>query len=175
LIRINKPANTVIPSILATLAPWQPAGTGPAEIRSVEDAFRNITADRRFNATLMALFGLLAVFIGAAGVYGVMASIVAQRTREIGVRVALGATTNRVIGAVIKQAVGYVSIGLLVGLPAAFGVSRIFRSLLFEVTNTDWQIYATVAGLVLAIGLLAAFRPALRAARVDPLVALRTD
>jgi predicted permease len=174
-VRIDTPTNTVIPGIRALLAPWQPAGSGPAEIRSVEDAFRNITADRRFNAALMALFGVLAIFIGAAGVYGVMASIVAQRTREIGVRVALGATTNRVIAAVIEQAVRYVVIGLLVGLPVAFGVSRIFRSLLFEVANTDWQIYATVAGVVLAIGLLAAFRPALRAARVDPLVALRTD
>jgi ABC-type antimicrobial peptide transport system permease subunit len=145
------------------------------EIRSVKDAFRNITADRRFTATLMALFVVLAIFIGAAGIYGVMASIVAQRTREIGVRVALGATTSHVIHGVIRLALRYVLIGLLAGLPVAFGVSRIFRGLLFQVTNTDWSIYGIVAGVLLAVGLVAAFSPALRAARVDPLVALRSE
>jgi putative ABC transport system permease protein len=174
-VRLNKPAAAVVPSIRLMLEPMQPAGSRPADIRSVEDAFRNITADRRFNATLMGLFGFLAIFIGAAGVYGVMTSIVAQRTREIGVRVALGATTTQVINGVVGHALRYIAIGLLVGLPVAFLVSRIFRGLLFQVTTTDWSIYAIVAGILIGVGFAASLWPALRAARVDPLIALRSE
>lgn len=174
-IRITKPAATVIPDIRLTIARLQSLGSRPIEIYSAEDAFRNITADRRFNATLMTIFGVLAVFIGAAGVYGVMASIVAQRKREIGVRLALGAPVRRVLAGVVAHALRCVAIGLAVGLPVAFGTSRIFRGLLFEVTNTDVSTYAIVSGLLLAVGVIAALVPALRASRVDPMVVLRTD
>jgi ABC-type antimicrobial peptide transport system permease subunit len=176
LVRTSGERNAVISAIRAAFAPGQPAGAGaPIEIRSLDDAFRNITAGRRFNATLMSLFGVLAVVIGAAGVYGVMASVVAQQTRELGVRVALGATTGRIVGGVLSQAGRFLLAGLLIGLPAAWWASQSIAALLFEVRPTDVLPYAIVVGVMSATALVAAWIPARRAARVDPLVALRAE
>ncbi len=175
LVRLRQPAATMVPAISAALAPWLPAGGRPLELRSVEEAFRNITADRRFNTTLMALFGALALLIGAAGVYGVMASIVAQRRRETGVRVALGATRRQVVLGVLGHSSRYLIAGVVIGVPFAAGVSRIFGSLLFQVQSTETLVYIGVAVMLLAAGLAATLIPALRASRVDPLVTLRAE
>ena len=175
LVRLRQPATSATTAVRAALEPLRPQGGRPLEIRSVEDAFRNITADRRFNASLMGLFGVLALLIGAAGVYGVMASIVAQRRRETGVRVALGATRRQVVLGVLSHAARYLVGGVIIGLPFASGVSRIFGSLLFQVRPTDATIYVIVAATLLAAGLAATLIPALRAARVDPLVTLRAE
>jgi hypothetical protein len=173
LLRTSPSPAAILPAIQATLARALPAGTPPAQIHALEDAFRRITADRRFNAGLMAIFGALALFIGAAGIYGVMASVVAQQTREIGVRVALGATAARIRRDVVAQAGRYLLAGLAVGLPAAWWVSRMFVSLLFEVRPTDLRVYLAVAALLIGVGVVAALVPARRAARVDPLIALK--
>ena len=175
LVRFAQPAAAAVPAIRAALEPWRPAGGRPVQIRSVEDAFRNITADRRFNATLMALFGVLALLLGSAGVYGVMSSIVAQRTREHGVRLALGATTRQVMGGVLAHSLRYLVAGLAIGLPMASGISRVFAGLLFGVGPTDVSIYAIVAAVLLGAGVAAALVPAFRAARVDPLITLRAE
>ena len=144
-------------------------------MRSVEDDFDQLTASRRANATIMSLFGLVVLLIGAAGVYAVMASMVAQQQRELGVRVALGATRARIIRAVLGRAAVYLTVGLAAGLAVGRALSTLFVSMLFQVQPTDAPIYAIVGFLLIGAGLAAALRPALRAAAVDPIVTLRAD
>lgn len=174
LVRTSQPPATVIPAIRAVF-PARPTGPAPLEILPINDAFRNITADRRFNAGLMSIFGVLAIVIGAAGIYGVMASVVAQQTREMGLRVALGATTGRIVTGVLTQAGRYLVVGLVIGLAAAWWVSKGIESILFEVRPTDVVTYGIVVGVMVTTGLLAAWVPARRAARVDPIIVLRSE
>jgi predicted permease len=175
LIRTSRPAADIAPDLHAAIAALRPSGSRPAQIRLVEDAFRNITARRRFSAGAMAIFGVLALLIGASGVYGVMSSLVTQRTREIGLRMALGATRRRMLGAVVAQMGRSVALGLAAGLPIAWLVSRAFASQFFQVRPSDPWIYAAVGGILGAVGVAAAFVPARRASLVDPLVALRSE
>ncbi|ODS58715.1 MAG: hypothetical protein ABS36_04090 [Acidobacteria bacterium SCN 69-37] len=175
LIRTSAPPATVIPAIRAAFPSAVTSGPAAMQIRPLEDAFRNITADRRFNAGLMSIFSVLAVVIGAAGVYGVLASIVAQQTREMAVRVALGATTGRMVAGVIAQAGRYLAAGLVVGLAVAWWASQGLASILYDIRPTDAGVYATVAGVMITVGVLAACVPAWRASRVDPVVALRAE
>ena len=111
--------------------------------------------------------------IGAAGVYAVMAAFVVQQTREIGVRVALGATPQRIERGVLKLAIRHLAIGLVLGLPVAWWFSRGFSALFFQVTPADASVYLGVTTLLSAVGLLAAWIPARRAARIDPIQTLR--
>jgi predicted permease len=152
----------------------KPEGT-PALARPLEDAFRFITAERRFAAGLMSLFGILAVAIGAAGIYGVMLSMVMQQTREFGIRLALGATGRMILHGVIGQAARLLGLGLAIGLPLGFAVSRGVGATFYEVQPTDLFIYAIVAVITLTVGLMAAILPARRASRVDPQITLRTE
>jgi putative ABC transport system permease protein len=173
-IKTSASAASVVPAIQAALGRLTPPRPGrPSRVMILDEAFRRITSDRRFNAGLMGLCGALALFIGLAGVYGVMASIVAQQTREIGVRVALGATAAQIRRDVVVRATKYLAAGLLIGLPAARFVSRAFGTLYYGVTPDSLFIYLLVAAVLVAAGLLAAALPARRAARIDPIVALR--
>jgi ABC-type antimicrobial peptide transport system permease subunit len=144
-------------------------------VHVVNDAFSQLTARRRFNAGLMSAFALCAILIGAAGIYAVMASVVAQQTREIGVRVALGATPGNIRRDVLVAAARHLALGLAIGLPIGGWISRGFTSLFFKVAPTDASIYLVVAATLAAVGLLAAIVPARRAARVDPIVSLRAS
>jgi ABC-type antimicrobial peptide transport system permease subunit len=121
----------------------------------------------------MSAFGLVGVLIGAAGVYAVMASFVAQQTREIGVRLALGATPARIQRGVLALAWRHLLVGLALGVPIAWWLSRGFATLLFQVTPADISVYVGVSVLLIAVGFLAAWVPARRAARVDPIISLR--
>jgi ABC-type antimicrobial peptide transport system permease subunit len=156
------------------LIPLLPRGQRP-NVRVADDAFQLLTATRRFHATVMTLFALLAVLIGAAGIYGVIASIVAQRTREIGVRLALGATRGDIRRGVLAQAGRHLLLGLAIGLPIAWWLSRGFGTLFFQIQPTDVSVYAIVTVLIAAVGLIAAAVPARRASRVDPIVSLRSS
>jgi ABC-type antimicrobial peptide transport system permease subunit len=144
-------------------------------VHTVNDAVRTLSATRRFTAALMTLFALFAVLIGGAGIYGVMASIVAQRTREIGVRLALGATAGDISSGVLRQVASHLAAGLAIGLPAGWALSRGFAALFFHVTPTDLSVYGVVAGVLAAVAFVAAIVPARRAARVDPVVSLRAS
>jgi ABC-type antimicrobial peptide transport system permease subunit len=124
---------------------------------------------------VLALFGMLAVLIASVGIYGLMAFLVAQRTREIGVRMALGAVPVGILRMVLGRATRMLSIGLILGLAGAAALERFVRSFLFEARPHDPAVYGAVTFLLLATGLIAAVAPARRAARVDPLVALRTE
>ena len=144
-------------------------------INTVEAQIGESLAMRRFQAWLLALFSLLAVLLAAVGIFGLMAQVVARRTPEIGVRMALGATPRNVLALVIRQGVALAAAGTLVGIGGAFALARGLRSLLFGVGAADPLSYAGAA-LVMAISvLLACALPAWRAARVDPTVALRGD
>jgi ABC-type antimicrobial peptide transport system permease subunit len=147
----------------------------PGAPRFLEDDFHRITAARRFNAGLMATLGALALAKGAAGVFCMMAFIVARDTRAIGVRMALGASRERVLQTVVREALSVVSIGLAIGIVAAAAVSRVFTALVFGVSTTEPVAYAVVAVVLAALGIAASLIPAWRATKVDPLLALRTE
>ena len=124
---------------------------------------------------LLSLFAGTAVLLAALGIYGVLMHAVAQRTREIGIRLALGARRSEVIGMVVRQASWLAIAGLALGLSLALGASRLIRSLLFGIEPSDAMTYAAVALGLLAIALLASYLPARRASRIDPVRALRYE
>jgi ABC-type antimicrobial peptide transport system permease subunit len=172
LVRTTGPADAVVPRMTSALAPVAPDQRDPF-IFSGDEAMRRITMMRRFNAGLMSVFGLVGLLIGAAGVYAVTSSVVSQQTSEIGVRMALGATPHQIARQVLLSALVHVGLGLAVGLPLAWWLSRGFGSLLFGVTPADLSVYAGVSVTVMAVGVVAALLPSRRAARVDPIVSLR--
>src|SRR5438093_11478066 len=121
------------------------------------------------------MFATNAQLIATGGIYGLMAYAVTQRRREIGVRMALGATRRDVLRLVLARALRIVVAGLIVGLAGAAGVTRVLQTFLFGVTPTDPIVFTIVTLLLMAVGLLAAWLPARRAAKVDPMVALRCE
>jgi predicted permease len=175
LVRTSGSASTAVPAIQRSLRRMLPPDTVEPQVRSIEHDFDELTTGRRANATIMSLFGVIVLLIGSAGVYAVMASTVAQQQRELGVRVALGATRARIIRSVLGRATLYLAIGLAVGLAAGRALSTVFASMLFEVRPGDASTYAIVAALLMTTGLAAALWPALRAARVDPITTLRAE
>jgi hypothetical protein len=142
LVRTSAPAATIIPVIQESLQRALPPGSAAPRVRSIEEDFNQLTAGRRTNATIMSLFGLIVLLVGGSGVYAVMASTVAQQQRELGVRVALGATRARIMRTVLGRAAVYLTIGLAVGLAAGRALSTMFASMLFEVRPGDVSTYA---------------------------------
>ncbi len=151
--------------------PQQPIG----EIVSLEQLIERQTAARRLTMALVSLFAAVAMTLAAIGMYGLAAYTVTRRTREFGIRVALGARSRDVLRMVLREHLRLVAAGAAAGIVIALGLTRVMRSLLYEVSPTDVPTFAcTVAGLAL-VGLLAALVPARRATRVDPMVALRHE
>jgi predicted permease len=140
----------------------------------VEQAAEAMAQERLF-AALLSFFGLLALVLAALGLYGVIAHSVAQRTPEIGIRVALGAQSRDVLRLVIGQGMRLVAPGVLLGLASAYGATRWIASFLYGVPAVDWPTYSLIAALLMAVALLACWIPARRATKVDPLVALRSE
>ena len=146
-----------------------------ADVRPMDEVLARSVADRRLNVLLIGSFALLAVVLAAVGVYGLIACDVRQRSREIGIRMALGATGASVRSLVMKRGMTLVLGGALAGLAAAAIVTGRLSALLFEVGPRDVSVFASVALLLAAAGAAASYLPAWRATRVDPLSALRTD
>ena len=144
-------------------------------LRSMDEVVSKSMVQPRFLALLLATFSGIALFLAAIGIYGVMAYSVAQRTQEIGVRMALGARPLHVLRLVFKQSLVMLGIGTVIGLVGAFLLTRLMSTLLFEVTATDPLTYVSVIGLLTVVALLACYIPARRAAKVDPLIALRYE
>jgi putative ABC transport system permease protein len=145
------------------------------QIRTFESYLSATLAQPRFNGMLLGVFAGAALALTAIGLYGVMAFTVSQRTREIGVRMALGAERFDVLRLVLAQGMKLALLGGAIGLIAAFGLTRLVKSLLFGVSATDPLTYAGVAALGAGVALLACYIPARRAAKVDPMIALRCE
>jgi putative ABC transport system permease protein len=139
----------------------------------LEDVVTESVAGRRFSLLLLVLFAAVALFLAAVGLYGVVAYAVNQRTQEIGVRMAIGASRGHVLSMVISDGMKLVLIGIAIGLAGAAALSGLMSKMLFHVTPGDPLSYATTAGVLLAVAGLACYIPALRATRVDPIVAMR--
>ncbi|HKG92852.1 MAG TPA: ABC transporter permease [Gemmatimonadaceae bacterium] len=146
-----------------------------SDVRPLATLVADSVAQPRFRTVLLAAFALLAVSLAAVGVYGVIAYAVAQRTRELGVRMALGAGRPQVVRLVVGEGLGLAAWGVAVGLAAALAATRTLRGLLYATSPTDPATFAAVSLLVLAVAVIAAYLPARRAARVDPMVALRSE
>jgi putative ABC transport system permease protein len=129
----------------------------------------------RFSAQLMSAFAVLALLLAAVGIYGVLAYFVGQRVREIGVRMALGASASEVVRLVLLQGMRPLLAGTAVGLLGSFVCSRLLAQLLYGVSTSDPLVYLAVPAFLLATALVASYIPARRASRIDPLVALRCD
>jgi putative ABC transport system permease protein len=149
----------------------QPIGA----VKTMDEWLSNSLTRRRFSVTLLSVFGAVAVSLAAIGLYGVLAFIVAQRRREIGVRMALGAQPRDVILDVLGQGLRLAIIGIVIGLALALALTRLLNSLLFATSPTDALTFAIVSTLLVAIAIAASLIPALRASRVDPLAALRDE
>ena len=173
LVRTTGPTAAVVPRIEQALAAIRPGQKDPY-IHSGDETMRRITMLRRFNANLSAVFGVVGLIIGAAGVYAVTSSVVSQQTREIGLRMALGATPQQIAREVLTSALTNIGFGLALGLPLAWWLSQGFGSLLFDVTPADLSVYASVSVMICAVGVAAALLPSQRAARVDPIISLRS-
>ena len=130
-------------------------------------------AKPRFNTFVLGAFAIVALALATVGIYGVMSHAVTQRTREIGIRMAIGAAPSRVRTAVLRQSLTLTGVGAVIGLLGAAAVTRYLESMLFELTPLDPSTFLAVAVLFLLVALIASYLPAARASRVDPLVALR--
>ncbi|HST19633.1 MAG TPA: ABC transporter permease [Blastocatellia bacterium] len=169
----DKPENLVaaIKREVQAIDSEQPLGN----VRTLESMLAQSVAPRRFSLLLLGIFALVALLLGAVGLYGVMSYAVMQRTREIGIRMALGAQKGDVMRLVIKQGLMLSLGGVVVGLAASFALTRLMESLLFGVAATDPATFALIAALLTAVALVACYIPARRATKVDPMVALRYE
>ncbi|HYW47358.1 MAG TPA: ABC transporter permease [Bryobacteraceae bacterium] len=145
------------------------------DVQTLEQALAGSIAPRRFNLLLLGIFAAVALVLAVVGIYGVMGYAVAQRTHEIGVRMALGARRGEVVRMVVQQGMAIAAAGIAVGAVAALGLTRVMGSLLYEIAPTDGPTFAVVCGVLAAAAFLACCLPALRASKVDPVVALRYE
>ena len=146
-----------------------------AHVRDMSAILSASIADRRLNVLLIGAFGVLALALAAIGLYGVMAYTVSQRTREVGVRIALGATRSSVLSLVVGHALGLVAAGVVIGLGLSFAVTGSLARLLFDVGPRDVTIYAVAPAVLVMTAVAASYLPARRATRVDPVIALRAE
>jgi len=147
----------------------------PMEVATMEDVMVDSVRTQRFSMFVLAAFASLALALAAVGIYGVMSYVVAQRTHEIGIRIALGAGLGNIFGLVMGNALWLAIVGILLGAVGAFALTRLMKSLLFGVAPTDLPTFAMVCAGLALVALLASYLPARKATRVDPLVALRKE
>ena len=162
---------TIVQARIRDLDPSLPV----TAVRTLEQVVETSTAPQQFNTVLLAAFGLLALLLAALGIGGVLATSVSRRTQELGIRMALGARRGTLLRMVLGEGVALAVIGLGLGLPVAFALTRLMSTLLFEVSPRDPLTFAAVGALLLVVALLASYIPARRATAIDPMAALRRD
>lgn len=172
--RLATGADATAASLQTALASFTANGRPPS-LRDVDEQFRIRTAERRFNAGLMATFGGVALVLAGVGVYGLLSFLVAQRTRSIGIRMAIGADRSRVLRDVLGETARLVAAGAVLGLAGGVVAARTLRNVVFGLTGTEWWVFGIVVAVAAGISFVGALVPALRAARVDPLIALRQE
>jgi putative ABC transport system permease protein len=172
-VRTRVPPFTLSNSIQKELR--EASGLPVANVRTMEQVIERSTAAENFNMLVLTIFGCAALLLAAIGIYGLMAYSVAQRTQEIGIRLALGAESNSVRNMVVFQGLRLALAGVLVGLAAAFGLTRLIASLLFQVKAVDPLVFSVVPLVLIGVALVAVWLPAMRASRVDPIHALRYE
>jgi putative ABC transport system permease protein len=147
----------------------------PVTINTLDQIFSNSVAGQRFNTLLLGIFASLALILASVGVFGVINYSVAQRTHEIGIRLALGAQRSDVFKLIVGHGLILALIGVMIGAVGAFALTRLIAGLLFGVSPTDVTTFVSVSLLVVVVAIFACYLPARRATRVDPLVALRYE
>ena len=173
-VRTAQRGESILPSIRAIIADYDP-DLAVSSVRTMDEITASSLGSRKLTLTLVALFATVALLLATIGIYGVMSYVVAGRTQEIGIRIALGAQRGDVFKLVVGQGMALAGVGLVLGLIAAAGVTRYLSSQLFHVQPIDPITYGGVTGLLGAVALLACYIPARRVTRVDPLVALRYE
>jgi len=160
----------------ARQAIWSVDGSLPVYmVRTLKEVYEGSMARTSFTLVLLGIAGAMALILGVVGIYGVIAYAITQRTREIGIRMALGAEAAALQGMFVRQGLLLAAIGAVLGLAAATGLTRLMSSLLFKTTPLDPLTYAAVSLFLILAAALASYVPSRRATTVDPVVALRTD
>jgi putative ABC transport system permease protein len=172
-VRSESDPQSLIPLLRTTVQSLRP--DVPTSFETLEEVFSQALDARRFSLTLFGVFGGVALVITIIGLYGMLTFSVTERTREMGIRMALGAQRGSVLRLVIRQGLQLAAIGVLIGLAGAWALTRLMSNLLFGVTPTDWFTMGAVVFVVALVALAACYLPARRATRIDPLVALREE
>ena len=174
LVRTRGDAKALMPTLRQTV--WAMDRDLPLEnVRTMDEILGDAVADTRFNTALLSLFALVALLLAAIGIYGLLAYTVAQRTSEIGIRMALGAQRSSVLRLIVGNGLMLAIIGVAIGAAGSLLATRALERLVFGVSTTDPGVFAFVALALTAVAVTAAAVPALRASRVDPIVALRSE
>jgi len=170
---LGDPANMTksIGAVINSLDPDLPM----TDVKTMDQLIESSMGGDKFGAVLFGTFAVIALLLAAFGIYGVMSFGVAQRTHEIGLRMALGAGSSQVLGMVLKEGMTLGIIGLLIGLAGAYGVGKVMRNLLFGIGTIDYGAFSAVAAILLLSAFLACYIPARRATQVDPMAALRGE
>ena len=174
LVRTSGEPSAIVPAIARAVQDIDPAQP-VYQVRRLQDWLEESAAEPRFTTTLSGVFAVVALLLAAVGVYGVLSYSVAQRTQEIGVRMAIGAERGQVMRLVLRGGMAWALTGITIGLLSAFALSRVLGSLLFEVGARDPITYSTVGVMLALVAMLACYIPAARATRIDPVIALRTE
>ena len=149
--------------------------TAITRVRALDDLVSQSVAQPRFYTLMLAIFAGTALMLAAVGIYGLMAYSVSRRTHEIGIRMALGAETTRILRLVVGQGLVLITTGVVIGLAGAVALTRLMTGLLFGVSATDPAVFVIISLTLIAVALAACFVPARKATRIDPMVALRNE
>ena len=174
IVRSTRPTEALAPAIQAAVRSMDP-GLPVVQLRSMDDVFGDSVSRQRFLSLLLGIFAGVALILAAIGTYGMLSYLVTERRREIGIRVALGASSGGIVRLVLRQGLTLTFAGIAAGFIGALALARVTQSLLFGVSPSDPTTYVAVAAVIVGVALLACMIPAQRAMRVDPLVAIRNE